>query len=139
LQSGAGLDRFRRLVEAQGGDPHVVEDTSLLAMAPVVREFRAPQDGWLATVDTAAIGRTSGALGAGRETIGAVIDPAVGLALDAKIGDRLRRSETIGRIFARTDDSARAGEFAVLDALGWSSRPVDAPPLIHEVIEHAQI
>jgi pyrimidine-nucleoside phosphorylase len=139
LQSGAGLDRFRRLVEAQGGDPHVVEDTSLLPMAPIVREIRAPQDAWLATVDTAAIGRASGALGAGRETIGAVIDPAVGLALDAKIGDRLKRSETIGRILARTDDAARVGELAVLEALGWSSRPVDVPPLIHEVIENAQI
>ena len=96
LRSGAGLDRFRRLVEAQGGDPRVVDDTSLLPMAPVVRDIHAQQDAWLATVDTEAIGRGSGALGAGRETIDDVIDPAVGLALHAKIGDRLQRGEKIG-------------------------------------------
>jgi pyrimidine-nucleoside phosphorylase len=135
LHSGAGLERFRRLVEAQGGDPHVVDDPSLLPIAPVVGEIRAPHDAWLVTVDTEAIGRASGALGAGRETIGAVIDPAVGLALDAKIGDRVQRGEVIGRILARTEAGACVGEQAVLQALAWSPRPVDAPPLIHDVIE----
>jgi pyrimidine-nucleoside phosphorylase len=134
LHSGAGLERFRRLIEAQGGDPHVVQDTSLLPMAPVVRAIHAPDHGWLATVDTEAIGRASGALGAGREAIGDVIDPAVGLTLEAKIGDRLVRGEVIGSILARSEDAARVGEQAVLDALRWSSRSVDAPPLIHDVI-----
>jgi pyrimidine-nucleoside phosphorylase len=137
LHSGAGLDRFRRLVEAQGGDPHVVEDTSLLPMAPIVHDIHAPQEAWLATVDTEAIGRASGALGAGRETIGAVIDPAVGLALDLKIGDRRQRGEAIGRILARSEAAARVGEHAVLDALGWSPRPVEVPPLIHQVVKRA--
>ena len=138
LRSGAGLDRFRRLVEAQGGDPRVVDDTSLLPMAPVVHDIRAQQDAWLATVDTEAIGRGSGALGAGRETIDDVIDPAVGLALHAKIGDRLQRGEVIGTILARSEEAARAGEEAVLGALGWSPRPVDAPPLIYDVIDDAE-
>jgi pyrimidine-nucleoside phosphorylase len=137
LDSGAGLERFRCLVEAQGGDPRVIDDPVLLEMAPVVHEIHAPQDGWLATVDTEAIGRASGALGAGRETVGASIDPAVGLELAAKIGDRVERGEPIGRILARTDDAARVGQVAVLGALGWSPRPVDAPPLIHDVIDNA--
>ncbi|MGP0050492.1 MAG: thymidine phosphorylase [Solirubrobacteraceae bacterium] len=137
LHSGAGLDRFRRLVEAQGGDPHVVEDTSLLPTAPIVHDIHAPRDAWLATVDTEAIGRASGALGAGRETKQDVIDPAVGLSLDVKIGDRRQCGEVIGRVLARDEDAARAGEHAVLDALGWSPRPVEAPPLIHDVVEHA--
>jgi pyrimidine-nucleoside phosphorylase len=134
LHSGAGLERFRRLIEAQGGDPHVVEDTSLLPTAPILRDIHAPQDAWLATVDTEAIGRASGALGAGREAIGDVIDPAVGLTLEAKIGDRLARGEVIGTILARSEDAARVGERAVLDALRWSPRLVEAPPLIHDVI-----
>ena len=138
LRSGAGLDRFRRMVEAQGGDPRVVDDTSLLPMAPVVHDIHAQQDAWLATVDTEAIGRGSGALGAGRETLNDVIDPAVGLALHAKIGDRLRRGEVMGTILARSEEAARVGEDAVLGALGWSDRPVDAPPLIYDVIADAE-
>jgi thymidine phosphorylase len=117
LSSGKGLDRFRRLIEAQGGDPHVVEDLSLLPSAPIVHEIRAPQSGWLATVEAEAVGRASGALGAGRETLGAAIDAAVGLALDVKIGDRLHGGEV------------------VLDALGVSPVSVDPPPLIHAVID----
>ena len=137
LHSGAGLDRFRRLVEAQGGDPHVVEDTSLLPAAPVVHDIHAPRDAWLATVDTEAIGRASGALGAGRETKQDVIDAAVGLTLDVKIGDRRQFGQVIGTILARSEDAAHAGEHAVLDALGWSPRPVEVPPLIHDVVERA--
>jgi pyrimidine-nucleoside phosphorylase len=138
LRSGAGLDRFRLLIEAQGGNPHVVDDLSLLPAAPVVHEIRAPRDGWLATVDAEAIGRASGALGAGRETLGAAIDPAVGLALDLKIGDPVDRGAVIGTILARSADTAAVAERAVLDALGWSPQPVDAPPLIHEVITSPQ-
>ena len=134
LHSGSGLERFRRLVEAQGGDPRVVEDTSLLPSAPIICDIRAPRDAWLASVDTEAIGKASGGLGAGRETLAAVIDPAVGLALEVKIGDRVTGGDVIGAIMARTDDDARIGARAVLGALGWSSRAVDAPPLIHAVI-----
>jgi len=138
LRRGAGLDRFRRLIEAQGGNPHVVEDLSLLPAAPVVHEITAPGQAWLATVDAEAIGRASGALGAGRETLGAAIDPAVGLTLDVKIGDPVDRGAVIGTILARSADTAAVAERAVLDALGWSAQPVDAPPLIHEVITSPQ-
>ena len=109
-----------------------------MPIAPVVHGIHAQQDAWLATVDTEAIGRGSGALGAGRETIDDVIDPAVGLALHAKVGDRLQRGEVIGTILARSEEAARAGEEAVLGALGWSPRPVDAPPLIYDVIDDAE-
>lgn len=135
LHSGAGLDRFRMLIEAQGGDPRVVEDTSLLPIAPISLPIHATQDAWLATVDAEAVGRASGALGAGRETLGAVIDPAVGLALDVKIGDRVHDGQVIGRILARTGDEARRGEHAVLAALGWSAQAIQAPPLIHAVVD----
>jgi pyrimidine-nucleoside phosphorylase len=138
LRSGAGLDRFRLLIEAQGGDPRVVEDLSLLPAAPIVREIRTPREAWLATVDAEAIGRASGALGAGRETLGAAIDPAVGLTLDLKIGDPVDRGAVIGTILARSEDAAAAAEHAVLDALGFSPQPVDAPSLIHEVITGPQ-
>jgi pyrimidine-nucleoside phosphorylase len=134
LRSGAGLARFRRLIEAQGGDPRVVDDTSLLPTAPISRTMHAPVDGWLAGVQAEAIGRASGALGAGREELGDVIDPAVGLSLSAKIGDELKRGAAIGTIFAATEEAAQAAERAVLAALEWSGEPVEAPPLVHDVI-----
>jgi len=134
LRSGAGLERFRRLIEAQGGDPCVVEDTSLLPAAAISHPVRVPQDGWLARVDAAAIGRVSGALGAGRAELGDVIDPAVGLSLNAKIGDRVARGAAIGTIFAATEVAAQEAERTLLAALEWTSEPVEAPPLVHDVI-----
>ncbi|MGH8921217.1 MAG: thymidine phosphorylase, partial [Actinomycetes bacterium] len=74
LRTGAGFERFRLFVEAQGGDPRVVDDTTLLPTAPIVREVLAPQDASLAGVDAEAVGRASGALGAGRQTKDDVID-----------------------------------------------------------------
>ena len=138
LRSGAGLERFRLLVEAQGGDPHVVDDTSLLPAAFTIIDVHAPQDAWLATVDAEAIGRASGALGAGRQKLDDVIDPAVGLSLHVKIGDQSHAGDTIGRIFARDGQDARNAALAVLQALGWSPRPVSAPPLVHEIVDPAQ-
>ena len=132
LGSGAGLDRFRRFVEAQGGDPRVVDDTSLLPTTPIVREVYAPQDAWLASVDTEAIGRTSGLLGAGRQSKGDVIDLAVGLQLLTKIGDQLQRGDLIGRVMARHEEDGRVAEKVVLQALGWSGDAVRSPPLVYE-------
>jgi pyrimidine-nucleoside phosphorylase len=134
LRNGEGLERFRLLIEAQGGDPHVIEDTSLLPTAPIVRDIHAPTDAWLKYVNAEAIGRASGALGAGRSTIEADIDPAVGLELITKIGDRVRSGDPVGQIFARTQASARLGEQAVLAALGWTDAAVKAPALIHATV-----
>jgi pyrimidine-nucleoside phosphorylase len=134
LDSGAGLDRLRQLIIAQGGDPRVIEDTSRLPSAPVTQDITAPTDGWLAAVDAEAIGRASGALGAGRQTLGAAVDPAVGLRLGSKLGDHVHTGQVIGQIFAQNPADAEAAAQAVLTALDWSTAPVSAPPLIHAVI-----
>jgi pyrimidine-nucleoside phosphorylase len=134
LHSGAGLERLRQLIDAQGGDCRVIDDTSRLPAAPVTREIRSPGDGWLSAVDAEAIGRASGSLGAGRETIGASIDPAVGLRLPTKIGDRVTADEVIGQVLAQSEADARNAEQAVLAALIWDTQPVTAPALIHAVI-----
>jgi len=135
LQSGAGLERLRRLVEAQGGDPRVIDDPTLLPQPPVICPVRAEQDGWLATVDTQAIGHAAAALGAGRQRKDDVIDPAVGIELPTKIGDRVQRGSNIGCILAGDSDAAGRAARAVLEALSWSEEPVKAPPLIHDVIQ----
>ncbi len=70
LASGAALERFRLFVEAQGGDPRIVEDVTLLPAAPACEEVRAGRDGWLEAVDTEAIGKAAAGVGAGRQKKG---------------------------------------------------------------------
>ena len=132
LDSGQALEAFRRMVEAQGGDPKVVDDPwAVLPGAPVRQALLAEQGGFLAAVDAEALGRASGELGAGRKRKGDPIDPAVGIVFGPKVGDRLEREEEIGTVHARDDEAAAACAAAVLAALTLSEDPVEAPPLVH--------
>ena len=108
LASGAALERFRRFVEAQGGDPRIVEDASLLPQAPVRRDVRAGRAGWLAAVDAEAVGRAAARVGAGRLRKDDEIDLAVGI-------DSLSRSatgvdaDTVWRACSRPTRTPRRG------------------------------
>ena len=134
LESGDGLEKFREFAAAQGGDPRVADDLSILPQAPVETEVPAPRDGWLAAVDAEAVGRVAAALGAGRQRKDVDIDPAVAVELSAKLGDRVAAGQPIARILARDEPAARAAADGLLAALRWSDHPTPAPPLVHEVI-----
>jgi pyrimidine-nucleoside phosphorylase len=137
LASGAALERFRRFVEAQGGDPRIVDDPSLLPQAPVSHEVRAGRAGWLETVDAEAIGRAAANVGAGRQRKEDEIDLAVGIDFVAKIGDELDADTLVARVLANDEAAAQAAGREVLDALAWSNEDVPAPALIHAVIGKA--
>ena len=134
LERGDGLERFRQFVAAQGGDPRVADDLSLLPQAPVTVEVQAPEDGWLEAVDAEAVGRVAAALGAGRERKDDEIDPAVAVELSAKLGDRVEAGRPIAHILARDEAAARSATKGLLAALRWSHQPTEAPPLVHEVV-----
>jgi pyrimidine-nucleoside phosphorylase len=134
LQRGHGLERFRDFVAAQGGDPRVADDLSILPQAPVTLEVEAPEHGWLEAVDAEAVGRVAAALGAGRQRKDDDIDPAVAVELATKLGDQVEAGQPIGRILARDKEAARSSAGGLLAALRWSDRPRQAPPLVHEVV-----
>jgi pyrimidine-nucleoside phosphorylase len=134
LERGDGLERFRAFVAAQGGDPRVADDLSLLPQAPVTAEVAAPRDGWLAAVDAEAVGRVAAALGAGRQRKDDDIDPAVAVELSVKLGDRVESGQPVGRILARDEDAARAAPGGLLAALRWGDHPTEAPSLVHAVV-----
>ena len=136
LDGGEALERFRRMVEAQGGDPHVVDDPeAVLPRAPVVLPVEADRDGTLAAVDAEAIGSASVALGAGRIRKGDPIDPAVGIVVRCKIGDRLAAGERIGDVHARSTGDAAEGARRVVAALTLTDAAVRPPPLVHRWID----
>jgi pyrimidine-nucleoside phosphorylase len=132
LSSGEALEAFRRMVEAQGGDPRVTDDPgSVLPRAPVVMPLVAPGDGTIAATDAEAIGLAAVGLGAGRKRKGDPIDPAVGIVLHAKIGDRLDQDERIGEVHARDEDAARAAAERVTSSLTLTEDDVEPPPLVY--------
>jgi pyrimidine-nucleoside phosphorylase len=132
VDSGRALETFRRMVEAQGGDPRVVDDPKgVLPSAPIVRPIVADHDGYLAEVDAEALGRASGDLGAGRKHKGDPIDPAVGIVFRPKVGDPLERGREIGAVHARDEDAAERCARRVLAAMTVSDVRVEPPPLVH--------
>jgi thymidine phosphorylase len=132
LDAGEALESFRRMIEAQGGDARVVDEPeAVLPRAPVVRGLIADRTGTVAAVDAEAIGRASADLGAGRRRKGEQVDPAVGLVLRAKIGDRIARGEVVGQVHARDEASADAASAATLEALTLVEGEIERPDLIH--------
>jgi len=132
LDSGEALEAFRRMIQAQGGDPRVVDEPEqVLPSAPVRRPILAERAGTLAAVDAEGLGRASGGLGAGRKKKGDAIDPSVGIVFLPKIGDRLVAGQELGRVHARSDGDAEAGIRAVHAAMTIGDEPVEPPPLVY--------
>ena len=98
IASGAGLERFRRIIEAQGGDPRVVDDYRAPAGGAAAGTWStAERDGFVTGLDAELVGRASVALGAGRDRVEDAVDPAVGIMIDAKPGDAVRRRRSAAR------------------------------------------
>jgi pyrimidine-nucleoside phosphorylase len=132
VSSGQALEVFARMIEAQGGDPRVTEDPwAVLPRAPVVVPLWADREGVVAAMEAEEIGRAGVDLGAGRRRKGDSIDPATGIVLRARIGDRLARGDEFGEIHARDEEAAAAAARRVLAALTLVDHDVEPPPLVY--------
>jgi pyrimidine-nucleoside phosphorylase len=101
IADGSALGRFRSLIIAQGGDPSVVDDPGLLPQADLTIVVPSPRDGFIHAVEARTIGHASMSLGAGRSRLDSIIDPAVGVLLGKKIGDRVEIGEPLFTVLAR--------------------------------------
>jgi pyrimidine-nucleoside phosphorylase len=105
IASGAGLEKFRQLIEAQGGDPRVTDDYDRLPEAALMRVYKAETDGFMLEIDAERMGIASMVLGAGRERVDSPIDHAVGIWLYKKVGDRVSRGDVLCTVYY--NDEAR--------------------------------
>ena len=134
IDSGEALARFRAMVEAQDGDPRVVDDPQLLPKAPVVRPVTSRTPGFVVAVDAMAVAYTALRLGAGRVRAEDGVDPAVGIDSLVKVGDRLDKGAVLGRVHARSAEAARAASEALLDAVEVADAPAAPAPLVYETV-----
>jgi pyrimidine-nucleoside phosphorylase len=134
LQSGAGLRKLEEIIEAQGGDPRVCGDLSLLPRAAEEIPLRAPRDGRVSRIGCRAVGQAAMLLGAGRETVDSQIDPAVGLVLHKKVGDLVIEGEPLATL--HVNDKRRLAEAQSLLEAAVAIAPEAKPrgPLILAVL-----
>ncbi len=101
LSSGRALAKFTEWIEAQGGDPRIVDDPSVLASAPGLDIFKAPASGVAQSMNVRQIGVAANMLGAGRMKTTDEVDPAVGLEVFVNVGDRIDAGQELVRIHHR--------------------------------------
>lgn len=135
IESGAALQKFIDVTVAQGGDPSVIEDTSLLPMASEEAVVEAPRSGVVNKCDALTIGLASTHLGAGRESMEDQIDLGVGITILAKLGDRVKEGQVLARV-AYSDEARWEAQRKFL-ASAWAIGYTDpeTAPLILERIE----
>ena len=103
IHNGKALEKLREVITAQGGDPRVVDDYSLLPQAKYITELKAETSGYVKDLPAQPIGELSMQLGAGRATKEESIDYAVGIVLNKKIGDYVEKGETLAYIHHDTE------------------------------------
>jgi pyrimidine-nucleoside phosphorylase len=105
----------------------------VLPHAPYTRTVGSPQAGWVAEYDAQGVGKAAMLMGAGRAKKEDAIDPAAGIVLHAKVGDRVEVGTPLATLHAATQDLLVAGEFRFLQTLNIVPIPVIVPPLFHEL------
>jgi pyrimidine-nucleoside phosphorylase len=135
LRSGRALEKFAEMVAAQGGDPRVIDDPTLLPQAALQEVIESPSDGFVISVNARTVGRASMSLGAGRETVDSSIDPSVGILLNKKIGDRVEKGEPLCTVFYNRTAKLKSVRQPLLGAFVIAPDRVEPPPLIKRIVE----
>jgi len=138
LASGLAAEKFEQVIEAQGGNPKVVEDPSVLPQAKEVEVYAAPRTGVVAKVEPKTIGRAVVAMGGGRRKVEDEVDPTVGFVITVKPGDKVLAGEPIASVFARDPGGMKLGFEALQQAIVVGDKLTEKPlPLIsHRVTTH---
>ncbi|MBD5485320.1 MAG: pyrimidine-nucleoside phosphorylase [Lachnospiraceae bacterium] len=134
IADGSALKKLADFVQAQGGDPRAVYDTSLLPKATVVEEIMTPQEGYVSKIDCDEIGICSLILGGGRETKDSEIDLSVGLVLHKKVGDPVKASESLATIYANDRNKLALARERFLKAYHFTEQPVRKTELIKGIV-----
>ncbi len=132
IHNGSAFDKFRILVEAQGGDVSYVDDPARLPRAKIVSTINSPRSGWLSQVDAHAVGEAAVALGAGRARKADPVDHSVGLVVHHKVGDRVEQGAPLFTVHANDEQKQAEARAQVLAAHVFSDEPVQPLPLFYE-------
>ncbi|MEO7712837.1 MAG: thymidine phosphorylase [Gemmatimonadaceae bacterium] len=130
IGTGRAAEHFQRIIEAQGGNPAVVDDPALLPQAAQVELYAAPRRGFVARVEPRAVGRGIIALGGGRTTMEDVLDLSVGFMISVRPGDWVEQGEPMATIFARDRAGVESGKATLRAAITIADEADPPLPLV---------
>ncbi|MCR4373918.1 MAG: thymidine phosphorylase, partial [Acidobacteria bacterium] len=135
LRSGRGLEKFGQIIAAQGGNPRVIDDPSLLPLADRDAVVRATRTGVVTAIDAGCVGRAAVVLGAGRDHVDAIVDPGVGIDLLVDEGTPVVEGDAILRVYYRDTARLEGALQRLRDAVVIGDVPPMPRPLVIECID----
>lgn len=133
IENGAALRKFKEMIKNQYGDDAVTENLALLPHTTNKINVKATGEGYISRLRAEVIGVAAMTLGAGREKKDSIMDPAVGIILEKKAGDRISAGETIAVVHAREEagaDLIASVDEMIRSAYELHDKPVDKPTLV---------
>jgi pyrimidine-nucleoside phosphorylase len=134
LLDGSGYRKFKQVIEAQGGNPQVLDRFDLLPNATGAREIASPRAGYISAIAAEDIGMASAKIGAGRNTKEDTIDPAVGVILEVKVGQKVEAGAVLCRLYYTSEENLEEAADQIEDAFRISAQPPEERELILEVV-----
>jgi pyrimidine-nucleoside phosphorylase len=134
LLDGSGYRKFKEVIAAQGGNPKVLDQFELLPNATGAQEITTQRAGYVSAIDAELIGQASSMIGAGRATKDDTIDPAVGVILEVKVGQKIDAGGILCRIYHTSDEHLTEASELLEDAFKISNQAVEERDLILEVV-----
>lgn len=131
MADGTALEKFRVLVQAQGGDVSYVDDLSKFPRAKFVEVVKAPRSGFISQVQARSVGEAAVTLGAGRAKKSDPVDHAVGFVIHRKVGDKVEAGEPLFTVHANDGSKLAEARDAVLEAHSFSDDKVAPLPLFY--------
>jgi pyrimidine-nucleoside phosphorylase/thymidine phosphorylase len=134
LMDGSAYKKFKRVVQAQGGNPQALDKFELLPNATGMREILSPRAGYVSAIMAEDIGRASAMMGAGRGRKEDSIDPAVGAILEIKVGEKVDAGSVLCRLYYTGEENLSEAADLVEDAFRISGTRPELRELILEVV-----
>ena len=133
IESGAGLEKFRAIVEHQGGDPRVLDDYTRLPSTREREDVMASGDGHVRCVHAELVGRAAVALGAGRAKLDDEIDPGVGIEVIAPVGTPIVKGDPVLRVHHRAGRGLDEALGLLREAIEIGAAPARQPLVIDRI------
>jgi pyrimidine-nucleoside phosphorylase/thymidine phosphorylase len=134
LLDGSGYRKLKDVIAAQGGNAQVLDRFDLLPNATAAKDINTTRGGYVSAIDAELIGQASSMIGAGRNTKEDSIDPAVGVILEVKVGQKIEADSVLCRIYHTSDEHLDEAADLVEDAFKISQHSVEERDLILEVV-----
>jgi pyrimidine-nucleoside phosphorylase len=137
ITRGTALERFRRMVEHQGGDARAIDDPSRLPQPRRSVVVKSPQNGFVRFLAARPVGHATMLLGAGRARMDSSVDHAVGVILHKKVGDPVGVDEPLFTVLVNQESGLQEALTLIQNAYSITAEPIASQPLVVERIAAA--